>query len=66
MNDNILNIQVFHKIKCDFKNPFYVIERFRDFCFTLRPSDLITTLTLLRIVGLNRKMLQPPKSLKVS
>ena len=46
MIGNIIEIQICHKIKCDFKNHFYVIERFRDFYFTFRPFDLMTTLTL--------------------
>ena len=44
MNANIMKTQFFHKIIYDLKCHFYVMEKFCDF-FTLRPSDLITTLT---------------------
>ena len=44
--ESCMNTQFFHKIIYDLKCNFYVIviEKFYDF-FTLRPYDLITTLT---------------------
>ena len=44
MNANIMKTQLFYVIIYDLKYHFFVIEKFCDF-FTLRPSDLITTLT---------------------
>ena len=43
MNANI-KTQIFHKIKYDLRGHVYYMEKFYDL-FTLRPSDLITTLT---------------------
>ena len=44
-NANIIKTQIFQKIIYDLKFHFYVMEKFCDY-FTLRPSGLITTLTM--------------------
>ena len=44
MNANIMETQFFHEIIYDLKYNFYIMEKFYD-SFTLRPCDLITTLS---------------------
>ena len=44
MNVNIIKTQLFHNFIYDLKCNFWVMGEFCDF-FTLRPSDLIATLT---------------------
>ena len=48
MNANTIKTQFFYEIIYELKCHFYVMEKFCDF-FTLRPSDLITTLTYVLI-----------------
>ena len=50
MNANIMKTQLFHKIIYDLKCNFCVMGEFCDF-LTLRPSDLIETLTNVLIYG---------------
>ena len=52
MNANIIKTQFFHKIIYALKCNFYFWRNLVNF-FTLKPSDLITTLTYVFIVFLN-------------